>query len=151
MFRAAYLRNNELMNRGDVETALDWIPARLNGTCSPMPCPDKIGLKRLPCWADASRRLDSSERWPRNGTGGPSPRSSLIPGDGTILVHASEVLRRPATGLGGRVRFTQVWHFDEDGMPAAVRERLDEHHLLDPIRQKEPRPTTSRAGPSEQR
>jgi hypothetical protein len=27
MFRAAYLRNNELMNRGDVETALDWIPA----------------------------------------------------------------------------------------------------------------------------
>ena len=27
VFRAAYLRNNELMNRGEIEAAFEWVPS----------------------------------------------------------------------------------------------------------------------------
>jgi ketosteroid isomerase-like protein len=131
LFRAAYLRNTELLSNGDEEAAFAWIPERFEWHVLGDGLPEDVRIEVPPVLRGRAeviayfRELAAEWHWR------PEPEEFLNPGDGTLVVRSVGAMRGAASGLRGTVRFRQVWHFDEHGVPSAVRERLDGYRLDD--------------------
>jgi ketosteroid isomerase-like protein len=128
-FRVAYARSTEALRTGDVDTAFAWVPAEfewhvlaesLPADVRPEAPPVLHGRGEVVAWF---RQIQEEWGWR------PEPREFEDPGDGTIVVRAAGTLHGHATGLSSEIRFSQVWEFNEQGVPVRVRERLDDYWL----------------------
>lgn len=128
-FRAAYLRNTELLNRGEQEAALAWIPPEFEWHVLADALPEEVRIETPPVLQGRAQVVGYFKEMAEDWDWRPEPQEFIDPGDGTIVVRSIGTLRGRATGLKGEVRFTQVWHLDERGVPRTVRERLDDYAL----------------------
>jgi ketosteroid isomerase-like protein len=128
-FRAAYTRSTEALRAGDIDAAFGWVPGEFEwhvlaesvaGDAPPDAPPVLHGRDEVVAWFGKTQ-----EEWGWR----PEAQDFDDPGDGTIVVHAKGVLHGRATGLRSEVRFSQVWEFDDHGVPVRVRERLDDYWL----------------------
>ena len=131
-FRAGYLRSTEALHRGDAAEAFGWIGPGFEWHVLADSLPADVRPEAPPVLrgreAVIAYFVQLLEEWEWR----PSPREFIDPGDGTVVVRAEGVLTGRATGLRGRVRFTQTWELGPDGIPSRVRERLDEYSLEPP-------------------
>ena len=130
-FRAAYLRNIEAMNHGELEAAFAWVSPELEWHVLADSLPADIRPDSPPVLRGRHEVIDFMRHWREDWDWSPQPVEFIDPGDGTVVVRAFGTLRGRASGLLGEAHFRQVWELDEDGVPLAVRERLDEWFLRD--------------------
>jgi hypothetical protein len=128
-FRAGYLRNTESLHRGDPQAAFAWIPPEFEWHVLAEALPADIRPEAPPVLRGREEVVEYFGQLIEEWDWRPEPREFDDPGDGTVVVRAVGVLTGRATGLRGKVRFTQVWEIDEAGVPIRVRERLDDYRL----------------------
>ena len=128
-FRNAYLRNNALLNRGDLAAAFAWVPPEFEWHVMSDTRLDVLPPEAPPVLRGRGQVIDYFREVTTAWGWRPKGHEFEDPGDGTIVVRAAGVLRGGATGLASEVRFTQVWQLDEDGVPTSVRERVDDYFL----------------------
>ena len=128
-FSAGYRRNTEALHRGDLEAAFSWIPPEFEWHVLADSLPGDIRPEAPPVLRGRAQVIEYFREMTEDWDWRPEPREFSDPGDGTIVVQASGMLRGRATGLRGVVHYTQTWELNADGIPVRVRERLDDYSL----------------------
>jgi hypothetical protein len=130
-FKAAYLRNSELLNHGAPEDAFAWIPEEFEWHVLADALPEDVRIEAPPVLRGREQVVEYFSELAADWDWRPEPQEFIDPDDGTVVVRSVGTMRGPTTGLRGSVQFTQVWHFDEHRLPSAVCERLDDYRLDD--------------------
>jgi ketosteroid isomerase-like protein len=131
-FSAAYWRNTEALHRGDPAAAFAWIGPDFEWHVLADSLPADVRPETPPVLRGREAVIAYFEQLIEDWDWRPEPREFVEPGDGTVMVRAEGVITGRATGLRGRVQYTQTWEFGLDGLPARVRERLDSYSLEPP-------------------
>jgi hypothetical protein len=128
-FRAAYLQNNAVLNGEGPDGAFAWVIPDFEWHVLGDAVPLELRVEAPPVLHGRDEVISYPRQMADEWEWQPEADDFTDPGDGTLVVRVQGAITGRATGLKGVVRFTQVWHFDEHGVPIQVRERLDDYFL----------------------
>jgi SnoaL-like domain len=126
-FRAAFLRNVEAMNRGDMETAFGWVPPSFEW--QPLPELAVPAISDLPRVMRGPEEVQSFFRMLFEDWAWQVEPVKFEQEEDAIVVLMAGSWTGPHTGIEAGIQFTQTWEFGADGAPTRVLERVERAEL----------------------
>jgi len=123
------LRNNASLKDDGPEAAFVWVPPDFEWHVLGDAVPPQVRIEAPPVLRGRGQVVSYFRQMADEWEWQPEAEAFDEPGDGTIVVSVRGALRGRASALTGVIQFTQVWYFDENGVPVQVRERLDDYYL----------------------